>query len=395
MRIDFSKTKLPPIYMRNGKQCYLDPIREKLIQITPEETIRQQVVSYLLDELDIPHTMIRVEERLSQYGVNTKDRADIIVNRYSEEEQAYYPLAIIECKAPGVFIGEKQENQIVSYANRLGCDYCMLTNGSYTFLFYYDSEAGHYVEIAEFPKYLQMLKKEYQEIPQTVPRPRLTLKEIYEHPDAYLEADMGESTPNKLLTPSVNLWECLLYPDHRLPVKQYKIFKLIEDYGVRLLSYGNASGGQFYGAYRSFLIEYNGNAEFVSIGFSPYVTWSNQNVRKTAINVAIDKEETSHHSLQLSVDDNVTVVGNEVTFYHSGRIGVGKIGSGKIDELRQFVSEKYPGIIDGKRFNLGTLLCDHLWNLDEPDVMAVIENFISYALIRDEYRERVKEEKSK
>ena len=74
---DFSKEKLPPIYKRNGKDCYLDPIREKLIQITPEETIRQQVISYLLDKLEIPHTMIRVEERLSHYGINTKNRPTI------------------------------------------------------------------------------------------------------------------------------------------------------------------------------------------------------------------------------------------------------------------------------------------------------------------------------
>ena len=29
--------KLPPIYHRNGKDCYLDPIRQKLIYITPVE----------------------------------------------------------------------------------------------------------------------------------------------------------------------------------------------------------------------------------------------------------------------------------------------------------------------------------------------------------------------
>lgn len=43
--IDLSKAKLPPIYKRNRKDCYLDPIREKLIYITPEETVRQQVIS--------------------------------------------------------------------------------------------------------------------------------------------------------------------------------------------------------------------------------------------------------------------------------------------------------------------------------------------------------------
>ena len=48
------KGKLPPIYKRNGKDCYLDPIRKKLIYITPEETVRQKTISYLLDELGVP-----------------------------------------------------------------------------------------------------------------------------------------------------------------------------------------------------------------------------------------------------------------------------------------------------------------------------------------------------
>lgn len=34
--------RLPPIYKRLGKECYLDPIRKKLIYITPEETVRQE-----------------------------------------------------------------------------------------------------------------------------------------------------------------------------------------------------------------------------------------------------------------------------------------------------------------------------------------------------------------
>lgn len=51
----------------------------------------------------------------------------------------------------------------------------------------------------------------------------------------------------------------------------------------------------------------------------------------------------------------------------------------------------YPDIMDGKRFNLGTLVMDRLWNFDKPNVMKVIENLISYALIRDEHREFVKD----
>lgn len=41
---DFTKEALPPVYRRNNRDCYLDPVRQKLIYITPEETVRQQVI---------------------------------------------------------------------------------------------------------------------------------------------------------------------------------------------------------------------------------------------------------------------------------------------------------------------------------------------------------------
>lgn len=77
--MDLSKMKLPPLYRRNGRDCYLDPIRKKLIFVTPEETVRQRVISYLLSELRVPDNMLVVEDHLSHYGIKSNDRADIVV----------------------------------------------------------------------------------------------------------------------------------------------------------------------------------------------------------------------------------------------------------------------------------------------------------------------------
>lgn len=391
--IDLSKAKLPPIYKRNGKDCYLDPIREKLIYITPEETVRQQVISYLLDELKVPIGAIRVEEHLSHYGIKSRDRADIVIEKFNEEKQEMNPLVVIECKAPEVFLGENTGKQMIGYADALLCDFCMMTNGIETFCYYYDADKKQYVDVESLPDYVSMVKGKFVEAPTEATPTRLSFEEIPKHCREYDNADIGANTSDELAKVCVNLWECLLYPEHHLPAKQYTLFRVIEDYGVRLLNYGNAGGGQFYGAYRSFLIEYKDNTELVSIGISPYSTERKADIAKTSINVAIDNEKTTHHSLQLIVDDNVKVIGNKITFYHNGRIGISNIGSGKIDELRDLCMKEYPPIVDGNKFNLGTLVFDHLWNLDEPDVMNLIENLISYALIRDEYRAQVIREK--
>lgn len=59
----------------------------------------------MMDTLHVTANMLRVEEHLSHYGIKSKDRADIIVEKFNEEKQETNPLVVIECKAPGIFLG--------------------------------------------------------------------------------------------------------------------------------------------------------------------------------------------------------------------------------------------------------------------------------------------------
>lgn len=388
-RMDFTKEKLPPIYIRDGRECYLDPIRQKLIFITPEETVRQQVIQYLINRLHVPKEMIRIEEPLLHYGVKSRNRADIIVEKYNKDNNELNPLVVIECKAPYIALSDNVISQMIGYSDALYCPFCVMTNGQQSECFYYNNDKQKYVSVVELLEYIKMIKEEYTELEIADQLPRLSLEEIEQDTHVY-DADLGLNTPDELKKICINLWECLLYTEHRFPIKKYKCFELIEDYGVRILSYGNASGGLFQGAYRSFLIKYNNSTEFVSIGLSSYSTWAHIDVSKTAINVAIDNEESSHHALQLSMEDNVIIEKNKTHFYHSGRIGISNKGSGKISELKDFLRNKTPWILKDEKIYLGTLTYDRLWWLDDEEVANLIENLITYVLIRDEYREIVK-----
>lgn len=391
--IDFTKEKLPPIFCRNHRKCYLDPVRQKLIYITPEETVRQQVIAWLLQKCEVPHDMIRVEESLLHYGVETKRRADIIVDAISKKDNLIHPLVVIECKATGVLLGMKASDQMIDYSEKLGCYYMVMTNGTETFCYHYDMESDQYMEINDLPDYQKLLQGDFiYRKPAEIPR-RLSWNEIMEDDGwrDYIGSDMGDSTPEPVLQMATNLWECLLYPESCFPAGDYGLFMLKEDLGVRLLEYGNAAGGKFSGPYRSFLVEYDGNTEIVSLGLSIYITWAHPDVSKTVLNVVIDNEKTAHHALQLVLDDNVRVVGKNCFFYHHGRIAVGKVGSGKVSELRIFVEDREPELVSGKQFFLGKLTNNRLWNLDDPEIINLIRNLISYALIRDEYRAFVKE----
>lgn len=389
--------KLPPIYKRQGKECYLDPVRQKLIYITPEETVRQQVISYLKDVLGTPEEMIVVEQHLSHYGIESRKRADIVVHAM-DEDNIQRPIAVVECKAPEVYLDEKAINQMLNYCDLIGADYAMLVNGNRQICFRYNDKEHKYDEIEELPNYTDMLAGVYTlfdpgEYPERIPfddlEPFLE-EEFAACKDPHASNDISCMTPMKIAVPAFNLLEGLLDYRVKMPAGEYGMFRLIEDYGVRMLSYGNGSGGHFFGPYRSFLVEVNGNTEFYSLSITTYWKSSNPDAVKTCLVVAHDDEKESHHALQLVVDENLFVNGNIVDFYHHGRIAVGRMGSGKIDELRQFVSEKCPQFISSKKFYLGRLINDRLWRLDDPEVIKVIVNLISYAMIRDEYREFVK-----
>ena len=184
-----------------------------------------------------------------------------------------------------------------------------------------------------------------------------------------------------------NLYECLLDPAHKLPDKKYKIFTVLEDKGVKMMQIGTKGGG-YYGPYRRFKISFKSIEIIAGIGMNCFL-----NKVRSIICVSLQKDESGkpHHSLQLAVDDYLKINKKTCTFTHKGSIGLGALGTGKNSVLReQYVKPLYPKIITEDGYLLGKLNINKLWYLDDKQVMKFVENLISYAIIRDIYREDVK-----
>lgn len=382
---DINSQKLPHVYRSEGKDCYLDPIREKLICVTPEETVRQKVISYLLKVMKIPKQMLDVEAALVDYEVKSPRRADILI--LNEDEEARYPIAVIECKAPEVAIDDRGVEQVWDYCRKLNAEYAVITN-SYDFRFYhYDGD--DFEEMDDLPDYEEMLEGEVYDFTPPKPFRRIPFNKISFFVDKMEEyneflAFYSSATIKKI---AVNLYECFMETDHKMPTGKYKLFTLLEDYGVRNLTYGNNSGGNYNGNYRSFLIKYHRSIEFVSFGILAFGD------DETILCIAIDDDKSPHHSLQQSLGKNLVVDGRTVRFYHNGAIAVGNIGSGKVADLRKVVKRRYSQILGEKGFNLGELEFNRQWRFDDEEVIEWAENMISYALIRDEFRNILKNQK--
>ncbi len=375
------KISVPSVYKDLGKEYYLDPIRKKLILKTPEETVRQKIIQYLLINKKVPENMIQVEMLLSKYQIKSKRRADIIVERLIESKKEISVLAVIECKAPDIMLGDSALDQISDYAAKLNAEYVWVTNGINSIAARYDFDKNMYVDLKELPEYKEMLNGLGDIINTAKPKKRFKFEELIKNQDYYCEDyTFSIDTPKGLRPFLTNFFECLLDTAHKMPERQYKHFKLLKDYGIRYLSCGTASGGSYDGDYRSFLIEYKNNTMFVNLSFFNYGT-------HTILTVSSDRGGTiPHNALQYNIN-YIIPVANEYRFPHNGRIAIGKKGSGKAQELKELIAKKAPELLENGKIYIGTLHNNNLLYLDQPEMIKFVERILTYALIRDEYRD--------
>jgi len=108
----------------NGKDQIFDPFRKIWVVLTPEEWVRQNLLQYLIQNLNYPSSLIAVEREI-KLGELSK-RFDIVV--YKNE----MPWMIIECKEANVSLNEKTMDQILQYQQVLMAQYLFISNGHET-----------------------------------------------------------------------------------------------------------------------------------------------------------------------------------------------------------------------------------------------------------------------
>ena len=165
--INFDEFKIAAIKEKDGKKYIYDRIRKKEIIFTPEEKVRQQVLSYLIEELKVPEYMIDEETAMSYYKVQSPKRPDILILKKDEATGEAVPMAVIECKRNYKIIDETIIKQTLNYAEKLKCNYAMITDGAYTDVIYCELDNHIVVTIKNLPRYDDMLKGYYEELIET------------------------------------------------------------------------------------------------------------------------------------------------------------------------------------------------------------------------------------
>lgn len=129
-----------------GRQMILDVFRKKFVVLTPEEEVRQRFARYLVEEKGYPSSLIQTEYTLH---LNTMvRRCDILVDR-----PAGTPAVLVECKAPGVKIGQATFDQAARYNMVFRVRYLMVTNGMKHYCCLIDFKEQRVQFMQEIPHY--------------------------------------------------------------------------------------------------------------------------------------------------------------------------------------------------------------------------------------------------
>lgn len=387
---------LPEVFKREGKNCYFDPYRKKLIEITPEETVRQKIAKLFETEYKVPKAMISLETPMSYYVKGAVGRADIVIHKEDKKEHCLYPVAIIECKKEDVFLTNNVFDQAISYCDIVGGNYIIITNGVEIEMAAYDEKTDSYAILENLLTYDKMLNQEYSllEVDEE-PFERFSMRELVDQNKIaeYNELGtwiFGKDTPPQIRTFAVDFYQALLDDKHKLPHVKCKNFEMLEDIGKRYMDYGNAGGGHYNGTYRSFLVKDRfGETQIVSISiFGTNSDFRNEKRRSyTSLVVAIDRFKTSHNSLQYNIDRYGKLVGNNMVFIHNGQIGSFK--SSCVVEKVRTVSDRLE--VENNYILLGSLNITELFYLDNSSFADFIYNLIEYALLREELRRDIRE----
>lgn len=125
------------------------PIRKQNIQDQPEERVRQKLIHWLHQVLQIPIESMMVEANLRQLGAAQDWRLDLLVMKKVQGQSR--PWLLCECKAPGKMAIGTWMDQAQRYLQILSPEYVLGTDGGSLWL--YQRDGSSYKVCKELPKW--------------------------------------------------------------------------------------------------------------------------------------------------------------------------------------------------------------------------------------------------
>ncbi len=372
---------------RNTLQCLK---RGRAVPATPEERVRQRILHWLLKAKKWPARKIELERSYPWVGDPNRHRVRPDIELLGDNDET---VVVVECKAPGIPLGEVVEHQALEYAIKSAAKHVWVSNGDQHKFLVRSSRAEWDVTAS-----LEPLAANYA--PPSVsfdfPDPHDAeavdgyFAAFYrnegtdrEEGDGLYGANADLDENDKRIVLSVH--KLLFDVGKRLPFS-FEGVHVLEDRGPSLHEFGNAGGGRWRGLYADYIAATSGRVEAMSVAPS---TWggSGGGIR---LCVGVRKAGRVHHALQMDMGDCEWAEEKGCwEVYHTGRMS--RVSN---ETVFQAVEESGAGAwLENPHGYEGYLyLGDLHWaeNADWDNSKEFFANLLHYGLIRTNLRDAVK-----
>ena len=376
IRINLDKYDNPTVYIHENEECYIDKVNNTIRIKNPEEYVRQKFIEFLHEKMQVPYCAIKTEVNVE----NSDKRMDIVV--YALKKSKKIILLIIECKSFDKILNDDVYVQVVEYCQLSNHNLALVTNGRYLDLFEI-CEDEYLRSFDEVPTYAMLLdeknlthikKGEYQR------HPYEKLHYMATYKDVYRKKVIGNDMPTELISPIINLYEALMDTSHKLP--KVDIDELLLELDAGISEQTIELSAQVTSEYRTIYFKRNGQLDVI------YLTI--QKLDNTTLTVSRINNRSLHNSLELNLLRHASLEGDYLHITHDGTINVGLNRCTSKKSLLNYVKKHSQLKFDKSRVLLAKLDVSHLLYMDNGDMVEFISNIIEYALIRDEYRNYMK-----
>lgn len=385
----FEDIELPASYKTGGYSAFLDPIRKRLIKITPEEVIRQKTIVYLNKNLGIPINYIGVEESLSHYCEKQNGRVDILFFYMLNDQMV--PLGLVECKSSGVGLSAQALEQATYYADVLNINYVFLCDGINLECYYYHEKNEAYIPLNSIPHFKEMIQKKVSFIKKEPYQYIRTPLNKLSYPDLIdknlIEDFIGEDTHESIIGNIINLAECFEDTSHLLcPEKINKNgFMILKDLGLSWRRYNDSSDGGFgTGWYRLFLTtDLNQNTGIYGIAFLKTaklhgdVKYGNQS-GKSVLVVSYTDDDSDKMIFQINLNKFLRSETRRFKITHNGAFST---KNARIEKLKGLIMNEDEELLVNNEIYLGSLPSDKLLYANDEYVHNFIRHLLRYARI--------------
>ncbi|MDE0190614.1 MAG: type I restriction enzyme HsdR N-terminal domain-containing protein [Gammaproteobacteria bacterium] len=271
-------------------------VRDKAVSASPEESVRQRILNYLINVKRWPKALIDLEASYAWVGDAQRDRIRPDIELCTERQGDLKSVAVVvECKAPHVLLGEGVFRQAVEYASKSDAQYIWLTNG----------------EEHRFFKF-----KKRTAIEAWKPTNKLEPLDVASPPPDLEIGFPGNPADDRDVDRYFSNFErwCWYENDERdrklvlaihkllygIPKRRHLPFSLggvhiLEDRGFNLHEFGNAGGGRWRNLYSDYIAATSGRVEALSVAVTG---WGGKR-GGLRLCVGVRKSNRSHHALQM------------------------------------------------------------------------------------------------